>query len=68
MPMSTLRELESAVEGLSGRRYDRFRKWFLERDWALWDRQIEADSAAGSLDFLVREARDEKDSGTLRCD
>ena len=66
--MSTLRELESAVEGLSGRRYDRFRKWFLERDWALWDRQIEADSAAGKLDFLVREARDEKDSGKLRCD
>jgi hypothetical protein len=65
--MSTLRELESAVEGLSGRKYDRFRKWFLERDWALWDRQIEADSAAGRLDFLVREARDEKDSGKLRC-
>jgi len=63
-----LRELESAVEGLSGRRYDRFRKWFLERDWALWDRQIEADSAAGRLDFLVREARDEKDSGKLRRD
>jgi hypothetical protein len=66
--MSTLRELESAVKGLSGQRYDRFRKWFLERDWALWDRQIEADSAAGRLDFLVREARGEKDSGKLRCD
>jgi hypothetical protein len=66
--MSTLRELESAVKSLSGQRYDRFRKWFLERDWALWDRQIEADSAAGRLEFLAREARDEKDSGKLRCD
>lgn len=64
--MSTLQELEVAVEGLSGEKYDSFRKWFLERDWGIWDSQIAADSASGKLDFLVREAGNDKDAGKLR--
>jgi hypothetical protein len=59
-------ELETAVERLTEQEYDEFRRWFVERDWQAWDRQIEADSAAGKLEFLVREARDAKDSGKLR--
>ena len=61
-----LTELETAVEQLSEPDYDKFRRWFPERDWQAWDREIEADSASGKLDFLVREAKDAKRSGRLR--
>ena len=44
--------------------YLQFRQWFNELDWAKWDRQIEADSESGKLDFLIAEARKEK--GTCR--
>jgi hypothetical protein len=37
-----------------------------ELDWEKWDREIEADSAAGKLDFLIEEAKAAKASGTLR--
>jgi hypothetical protein len=63
---SPLAELETAVRHLTEQEYGEFRRWFLERDWEAWDQQIEADSASGKLDFLVREARDAKDSGKLR--
>ena len=59
-------ELEAAVEQLDPADYSLFRNWFLEYDWTVWDRQIAADAAAGRLDFLAREARDEKASGRLR--
>ncbi|MSV30773.1 MAG: hypothetical protein EXQ52_18805 [Bryobacterales bacterium] len=41
-------------------------RWLSEKDWARWDREIEADSQAGRLDFLLREAREEKAMGTLK--
>jgi len=58
--MSKAEEIESAIESLSEEEYIRLRKWFSEKDWEKWDRQIEADSEAGKLDFLIREALDEK--------
>jgi hypothetical protein len=61
-----LADVETAVEQLTEEEYDEFRRWFLQRDWEVWDRQIEADAASGKLDFLVREARDAKASGKLR--
>jgi hypothetical protein len=38
----------------------------LDIDWESWDKEIEADSDAGKLDFLVREAANEKAKGTLK--
>ena len=38
----------------------------MKRDWEKWDKQIEADSQAGKLDFLIKEAFDEKAEGNLR--
>ena len=64
--MSRLEELERAVDSLSEKDYGEFRQWFLKRDWAKWDQQIEADSAAGRLDFLVKEAQEAKATGTLK--
>ncbi len=42
-----------------------FRQWFAERDAAEWDRQFEADVAAGRLDSLGEEAL--KDLREGRC-
>jgi hypothetical protein len=64
--MRKLREIEIAIDALPDEEYGEFRRWFLERDWAKWDRQIEADSASGKLEFLVREAQEAKGKGTLK--
>jgi hypothetical protein len=64
--MTRVEELESRVESLSAAEYQQFRRWFIERDWAQWDREIEEDSASGKLDFLLREAEDAQAAGTLR--
>ena len=64
--MSKLREIEMAIDALPDEEYSEFRRWFLERDWAKWDRQIEADSTSGKLDFLVRAAQEAKDKGALK--
>ncbi|MRR37830.1 hypothetical protein EG829_24920 [bacterium] len=64
--MTKLKQLELAVDSLTQREYDRFRQWFLERDWAKWDRQIEADSSTGKLVFLLDEARKAKTHGKLK--
>jgi hypothetical protein len=64
--MIRLKDLELAVDSLPEKEYDQFRRWFLERDWARWDRQIEADSASGRLDFLLKEVQDAKAQGTVK--
>jgi len=64
--MSKVEEIEAAIESLSEDEYVRIRKWFSEKDWEKWDRQIEADSESGKLDFLIREALDEKAKGKLK--
>ena len=34
--------------------------WIHGRDWDDWDKQLEADIASGKLDFLAKEALEEK--------
>jgi len=64
--MTRIEEIENAVDSLPAEEYRQFRQWFLERDWAQWDKQIQADSDSGKLDFLVKKALDEKNRGKLR--
>jgi hypothetical protein len=54
--MSTVREIEDAVRRLPSADLAAFRAWFAEFDAEAWDRQIEADVAAGRLDALAEEA------------
>jgi hypothetical protein len=63
--MMTVEELELAVNSLTPEEYGRFRRWFLDRDWDEWDREIEEDVDAGRLDFLVREAIEAKNKKRL---
>lgn len=64
--MSKVEEIQAAIETLSEEEYVRFREWFTEKDWKKWDKQIERDSKLGKLDFLIKEAFDEKAKGKLK--
>lgn len=64
--MSKVEEIKAAIETLPTTDYVQLRQWFHDKDWEAWDRQIESDSEAGKLDFLLAEALDEKNKGTLQ--
>ena len=63
--MSTVDEIGSAVSKLSRQELSAFRDWFSEFDAAEWDKQFEADVAAGHLDALADEAIGDLHAG--RC-
>jgi hypothetical protein len=64
--MAKLDELKADIERLPSEDFAELFRWLSEKEWQSWDKQIEADSEAGRLDFLVREARAEKAQGTLK--
>jgi hypothetical protein len=49
-------EIRSAIQRLPKRELTRFRRWFVQHDAEVWDRQIEDDVAAGRLEGLARAA------------
>ena len=63
--MSTLQDIEKAVQELSPDQLATFRAWFVEYDQALWDKQLERDIASGRLDSLADEAVEDLRNG--RC-
>jgi hypothetical protein len=54
--MSKIEKIERDIQALSPEELAQFRAWFLEYDWASWDRQIERDAEAGRLDGLAAKA------------
>ena len=64
--MSGIDAIKKAIDALPEDEYAQLRQWFSEKDWRKWDKEIEADSASGKLDFLVSEALEEKNKGKLR--
>ena len=64
--MPNVEAIKKAIETLPDEDYAQLRKWFSEKDWRKWDKRIAADSHAGKLDFLVKEAFDGKRKGKLR--
>jgi hypothetical protein len=59
--MNKVEKIEQDIQSLSAQELAQFRAWFLEYDWAIWDRQIERDAEAGRLDDLAAKAlRDHK--------
>ncbi len=64
--MSKRAELKADIERLPTEELAELFRWLSEKDWESWDKEIEADSQAGRLDFLAREAREEKANGTLK--
>jgi hypothetical protein len=64
--MSRVDEIKAEIERLPNEEVTELFRWLSEKDWEHWDQQIEADAQGGKLDFLIREARDEKAKGKLR--
>jgi hypothetical protein len=58
--MSKVEELKADIERLPGEEVSELFRWLSEKEWESWDKEIEADSEAGKLDFLVREAHEGK--------
>jgi hypothetical protein len=54
--MGDVEKIERDVQALSPEELAQFRAWFLEYDWAAWDRQLEKDVEAGKLDQLADKA------------
>jgi hypothetical protein len=54
--MSKVENIEQEVRALTRAELTTFRRWFLEFDAQVWDRQIEEDAREGRLDKLADEA------------
>lgn len=63
--MTTVLEIEKAVENLPAPELDKFRLWFEKFDADLWDLQFEKDVQAGKLDKLADQALKDFEQG--RC-
>jgi hypothetical protein len=61
--MGKIERIEQDVQALSPEELAQFRAWFLEYDWAAWDRQIERDAQAGRLDDLAAKALRDHSAG-----
>ena len=64
--MTQVEHIQSEIEALSQEDFVRLREWFAEKDWLLWDKQLEVDIADGKLDFLLEEAMTAKSQGQLQ--
>ncbi|HTB63550.1 MAG TPA: hypothetical protein VK737_08170 [Opitutales bacterium] len=64
--MSTLQEIEAAIEKLPPGDLARLAEWVAARHHDEWSRQISQDAAGGKLDFFFLEAEAERSAGRLR--
>lgn len=64
--MINLERLQLEIETLPEKDFLRLRRWFADKDWARWDKQLETDVTEGKLDFLLEEALAAKAQGRLR--
>ena len=63
---TNIAKIQEEILALSETDYRQLKQWFNDLEWETWDRQIEADSNAGKLDFLIDEALEAKENGTLK--
>ena len=64
--MRTIEKLKAEITQLTAEELSELARWLSERDWESWDAQIEADSRAGRLDFLIDEVQKEKSERSLK--
>lgn len=65
-PMSTVQEIESAIQQLPERDVATLAEWLDAYAERQWDKRIEADAAQGNLAALADEARAARASGARR--
>ena len=65
--MDKVERIEHDIQALSPYELAQFRAWFLEYDWAAWDRQLERDVEAGRLDDLAEKALRDHAAGKTKA-
>jgi len=65
--MVQIAEIKKEIEELPEKEYVNLRQWFAKKDWEIWDKQIKEDSNSGKLDFLAKEALQEKNNDNLKA-
>ena len=66
MNMTSVQEIKLAIGSLPHQEYIKLLCWIQDKDWGDWDRQLEVDITSGKLDFLAKEALEEKNNHKLR--
>ena len=61
--MSKVKDLKSQIKDLSAEELAAFRQWFAAFDAEVWDRQFDADVAAGKLDGVAARALQDHAAG-----
>ncbi len=64
--MTQVELLEQHIAELDDNSFSELREWFIEFEQARWDKQLEADSNAGKLDFLINAALAEHEAGLTK--
>jgi len=64
--MGSIAGIEQAIAKLSPPEFAQLEQWFDAERNRKWDRQIEADSASGALDFLLKEVDEDIAQGRTR--
>ena len=64
--MTNVEAIEEQIAELDHASFSKLRDWFVEFDQSRWDKQIEVDSNAGKLDFLINAALAEHRAGKTR--
>ena len=61
--MTTVAEIQEAVQGLPEEEFEAFSSWFEQYEEHRWDRQIERDQKSGALRSLMEKARADFEAG-----
>jgi hypothetical protein len=64
--MNSVQAIEQQVKKLTAEELAEFRAWFLDYEWQAWDRQLERDVKAGTLDQLASKARSHHEAGRTK--
>jgi hypothetical protein len=63
--MIDIKKIKNEIEKLPESDFSELRRWIAEKDLEKWDKEIEKDSKANKLDFLIDETKEEKKNGNL---
>ena len=63
--MIDIQKIKKEIEKLPESDFAELRRWIAEKAWEKWDNEIENDSNSNKLDFLIDEAKNEKEQGNL---
>lgn len=64
--MDRVKEIETAICNLAPEEFRRLSDWIQTLDEERWDAQMDADAESGRLDFILKEAAEERAQGLLR--